>query len=89
MHSPARMMRALPRIALPRFARTGPKFRIELRFCALCQKIGVCICLQHGEDRGTRAGHQCSNHFWLLEQPHFQLRQKNKFFENGALQIVR
>ncbi len=36
----------------------------------------------------TGPGHQRRAHLRLSEQPHLQLRQKNKLLENGTLQIV-
>src|SRR5215472_7111543 len=73
---------------LQRTRDAGPQFPIKRGLRAFCQKVSICVRPQHRAQGGTRPGHQRGTHFWLLEQPHFELRQKNKLFENGALQIV-
>src|SRR5262249_46558703 len=78
-----------PACASSRFAHTDPQLRIEFSFRALRQEVAIRILSQHRKNCGTRAGHEPGAHFWLLEQKYFQLRQKNKLFENGALQIIR
>ena len=79
-----RETRALPN----RFARARPQFRIELRLCTLGHKIDISILTHHREHRRTRPRHQRRAHLGLAEQPHLQLRQKNKLLDNGMLQIV-
>src|SRR2546423_397638 len=81
---PARETRALPN----RLAHARPKLRIEFSLSALRQKIAIRVCSQHREHRGPRAGNERGADFWLLEQPHLQLRQKHKLLENGPLQII-
>src|SRR5437588_717552 len=82
----AREARALP--DSERLANAGPNLAVEFFSHALCEKIDICIWAQRGKHGRTGARHHCSAHFWLLEQPHLELRKRNKFLEHRTLEIV-
>ena len=66
-----RFRRRVETRALPdRFARTGPQFRIELRFARSATEFDICIRAHHREHRRTGPGHQRHTHLRLSEQPH-------------------
>jgi hypothetical protein len=44
-----------------------PQFWIELSSCARRENVDICMVANHGEARGTRAGHQRGANFWLFE----------------------
>src|SRR5437773_9327265 len=68
--------------------RGGPQLRVEFGFCALRDHVGLCIFAQCRDNCRPGSGHERCPDFRLLEQPHLELRDKNKFLEDRALQIV-
>ena len=66
----------------------APQFPIKVLTRALGDKIDIYTQTQHREDRRTRTRHKRRADFRLFEQPHFELREKNKFLENRTLEIV-
>src|SRR5260370_35810882 len=73
---------------LPSLARACPQFRLNLCLRPLRYPISICILTQHCERCRPRTRHQRRTNFRLLEQPHLQLREKNKLFKDRTLEVV-
>src|SRR6266487_1296699 len=74
--------------SLPCLASARPQLLIQLLTCALRDRIDIFVWPDHGKNCRTRSRHERGPDFRLLEQPHFELREKNKFLKNRALKII-